>query len=98
MRALTFAGIEKTREDEVLKSRQLAAGALISLVFSVVIYAVLAAIASWFFHAWLPSDLDSGVVGERLLRLKGFVIGLTFFVPALCLWWLVVFLAGHHRI
>jgi hypothetical protein len=81
-----------------VSTRKLAAGALVSLLLSLVVYAVLAGLLSWFYTHWLASSPDLGFGHSRLSLQKSFLFALSLFLPAICLWWLVVFLGGQHRI
>ena len=85
------------REDKRLSTRELAVGALVSLCLSVAVYAVLAGLMGWIYLAGLPDDLDA-FGGEGWTLLKRFTVVLALFLPAICLWWLVIFLVGQHRI
>lgn len=81
-----------------MSTRKLAAGALKSLLLSLAVYAVMAGLMSWVYHAGLSASLDDAFGSGRLTLLKSFLLALAFFLPAICLWWLVVFLGGQHRI
>jgi hypothetical protein len=81
-----------------MSNRKLAAGAFVSLLLSLAAYAAIAgALAGWFYAATFlpnPEVIWSPSPAARVLR---FLFWLGWFVPAICTWWLTVFLAGRRR-
>jgi hypothetical protein len=76
-----------------VSNRKLFAGAFVSLLLSLAVYAVLAGLVSWYYYSGFLSDPEADFSPSRLAWMKGFWLGLSYFIAPIFLWWLAIFLA-----
>ena len=76
---------------------KLFAGAVVSLLLSLAVYAVLAGLLSWWYFAGFLGNPDLQFDPSRLAWMKRFWLPLSWFVGPICLWWAAVFLTEARR-
>ena len=81
-----------------MSTGKLALGAFVSFLLSLAVFVAMAALLSWFYYAFYLSNPEVQFDPSRFAWVKRFCIGLAWFIPLIGLWWLVVLLAGGHRI
>jgi hypothetical protein len=76
---------------------KLFAAAFVSLLLSLAVYAVLAALLSWWYFAGYLGNPEVTFGPSRLAWMTGLWLDLSYFIAPICLWWLAVFLAEQRR-
>ena len=84
--------------DDAAGPRKLFAGALISLLLSLTLYACLVGALAFHYYAATFLAHPEIIYGPPPpIRLMNYLLGMAYAVPVICLWWLVAFLAAWHR-
>jgi len=81
-----------------MSTGRLALGAFTSFVISLAVFVALAGLLAWFYYSTWLSNPELQFDPSPFAWAKRFFLWLAWFMPLIGLWWLVVFLAGRHRL
>ena len=83
--------------EQNVSMRKLFAAVFVSLLLSLAVYVVLAALLSWWYFASYLGNPEVTFGPSRLAWMNGFWLALSYFIAPICLWWLAVCLAERRR-